>query len=189
MEYESIILMGIKHCGKSTQGQCLSRKFGLPFYDTDDLIREITGKSPRQIYTEGGAEAFMEAEKNACVSLVEKVKASGKDAVIATGGGICNNKAALDVLHPLGVFVFLKAEEKLAADRILEEVTVAKDGTIKNLPAYIAKKNPHTLEDVRTCFHQFYEERSAIYAGIADVTVVMTDESVEKNTDHIICAL
>lgn len=189
MENESIILMGIKHCGKSTQGLCLSKKFEMPFYDTDDLIKELTGKTPRQIYTEGGPEAFMEAEKNACIHLVEKLKQSDRDAVIATGGGICNNKAALDVLRPLGTFVFLKAEEKIAADRILAEVTMTKDGSFRNLPAYIAKKNPHTLEDVRTCFHQFYEERSVIYSEIADVTVVMTGESVEKNTDHIICAI
>mgnify|MGYP003541431241 FL=1 len=63
---KTIVLMGIKHCGKSTQGKIISQKLGLPFYDTDDVITLLTGKTPREIYTEKGAEGFMEAEKYAC---------------------------------------------------------------------------------------------------------------------------
>ena len=47
----SIVLMGIKHCGKSTQGRIISKKLSVPFFDTDDVILEMTGKTPRQIYT------------------------------------------------------------------------------------------------------------------------------------------
>ena len=53
----SIILLGIKHCGKSTQGKLLAKYFNCPFFDTDDEIEVLTGKSPRQIYTEQGKEA------------------------------------------------------------------------------------------------------------------------------------
>ena len=49
---KTIVLMGIKHCGKSTQGKIISQKLGLPFYDTDDVITLLTGKTPREIYTE-----------------------------------------------------------------------------------------------------------------------------------------
>ncbi|MBQ1794978.1 MAG: shikimate kinase, partial [Treponema sp.] len=49
---KTIALMGIKHCGKSTQGKILAKKMGSDFYDTDEVIAEQTGKSPRQIYTE-----------------------------------------------------------------------------------------------------------------------------------------
>ena len=53
-----IVLMGIKHCGKSTQANFLSEYFKIPSFDTDDLIFELTGKTPRQIYTELGEEGF-----------------------------------------------------------------------------------------------------------------------------------
>ena len=53
--------MGIKHCGKSTQARLLSRHYSVPSFDTDDLITEITGKTPREIYSSEGKEAFMKA--------------------------------------------------------------------------------------------------------------------------------
>ncbi|MBQ7166675.1 MAG: shikimate kinase, partial [Treponema sp.] len=47
---DCIILIGIKHCGKSTQARLLSRELGAASYDTDDIIGDMTGKSPREIY-------------------------------------------------------------------------------------------------------------------------------------------
>ena len=38
---KSIILMGIKHCGKSTQGRLLGGMLSLPFMDTDDVIGDV----------------------------------------------------------------------------------------------------------------------------------------------------
>ena len=151
----SIILLGIKHCGKSTQGKLLAKHFDCPFFDTDDEVTVLTGKNPRQIYTEQGKEAFLEAEKQACEKLADKLSSINK-AVIATGGGICNNPAALEVLHKLGTFVFLNADEKTAANRIVWEIKYDSDGAMKNLPAYIANKNPANVKDVRAIFHDFY---------------------------------
>ena len=50
----SIILLGIKHCGKSTQGKLLSNHLGCPFFDTDDEVTKLTGKSPRELYIQLG---------------------------------------------------------------------------------------------------------------------------------------
>ena len=119
----SIILLGIKHCGKSTQGKLLAKHFSCPFFDTDDEVTALTGKSPREIYSELGKEAFIEAEKNACQNLVEKIlsqasastaqsQAEANVSVIATGGGICNNPAALEILHKIGKFVFFERRRK-----------------------------------------------------------------------------
>ena len=133
----SIILMGIKHCGKSTQGRIISKKLSVPFFDTDDVVFEMTGKTPRQIYTELGNEGFQEAEEKACSFLLEKINSSAeKNAVIATGGGICGNKKALDVLKKIGTFVFLKTPERIASFRVLREISVAQDGTLLNVPAF-----------------------------------------------------
>ena len=74
----SIILMGIKHCGKSTQGRIISKKLSVPFFDTDDVVFEMTGKTPRQIYTELGNEGFQEAEEKAC-----KRRSAGGQSLIA----------------------------------------------------------------------------------------------------------
>lgn len=183
----SIILMGIKHCGKSTQGRIISKKLSVPFFDTDDVIFEMTGKTPRQIYTELGNEGFQEAEEKACSFLLEKINSSAeKNAVIATGGGICGNKKALDVLKKIGTFVFLKTPERIASFRVLREISVAQDGTLLNVPAFIAKKNPRSVADAKKNFHDFFIERECIYEQLADVVIDMSNSSKEANAAKII---
>lgn len=183
---KSIILTGIKHCGKSTQARLIAKELNIQNFDTDDVITELTGKSPRQIYTELGAEGFMKAEIQACQHLKDTLKE--EKAVIATGGGICNNSAALTILKSMGTFVFLDVDEATACDRIIDEIVIDQEG-MKNLPAYIAKKNPHTLEDVRTIFHDFFIEREQIYQQIADVTVKTGHHSKKTNCRQIIESL
>lgn len=186
---QGIILMGIKHCGKSTLGRFLSKKFHCPFYDTDDVITEMTGCSPRQIYQEQGPQAFMEAETKACKYLVSYLSAMGEnDYVIATGGGICNNPAALDALNPLGFFIFLEVPEEIAANRIIQEIEW-EEGTMKNLPAYIQKENPSTIEDVARIFSSFYQQRTKIYRQLAQITCPLQGESPEENCQLIQQAL
>ena len=193
----SIILLGIKHCGKSTQGKLLAKHFDCPFFDTDDEITASTGKSPREIYTELGKEAFFEAEQKSCEKLAEKILArtdqDKNDAVvsvIATGGGICNNQAALESLHKIGKFVFLNADEKTAADRIIREIKYDGVGVMKNLPAYIAKENPKNVSEVRDIFHSFYEERQRIYKNLCDIEVKLEHSaSKQENMEKIINAL
>ena len=183
----SIILMGIKHCGKSTQGRIISKKLSVPFFDTDDVEFEMTGKTPRQIYTELGNEGFQEAEEKACSFLLEKINSSAeKNAVIATGGGICGNKKALDVLKKIGTFVFLKTPERIASFRVLREISVAQDGTLLNVPAFIAKKNPRSVGDATQIFHDFFIERECIYEQLADVVIDMSSSSKEANAAKII---
>ena len=183
----SIILMGIKHCGKSTQGRIISKKLSVPFFDTDDVVFEMTGKTPRQIYTELGNEGFQEAEEKACSFLLEKINSSAeKNAVIATGGGICGNKKALDVLKKIGTFVFLKTPERIASFRVLREISVAQDGTLLNVPAFIAKKNPRSVADAKKVFHDFFIERECIYEQLADVVIDMSSSSKEANAAKII---
>ncbi len=183
----SIILMGIKHCGKSTQGRIISKKLSVPFFDTDDVIFEMTGKTPRQIYTELGNEGFQEAEEKACLFLQEKINSSAeKNAVIATGGGICTNKKALDVLKKIGTFVFLKTPERIASFRVLREISVAQDGMLLNVPAFIAKKNPRSIADAKKIFHDFFIERELIYEQLADVVIDMSGSSKEANARKII---
>lgn len=211
----SIILCGIKHCGKSTQGKRLAAALGLDFYDTDDLIYEQTGMDARAIYKSQGKDAFMAAELRACEFLRDTLSgtqaqdaatvaslktaaqsealqaqeaAAAKSAVIATGGGICQNEPAIAILKKLGTIVYLEAPEITAAGRIVREARFLPDGTIQNLPAYIANKNPSDKQEVRAAFHNFYVERTKKYKSLADVSVQMQG-SRSENTKKILSAL
>lgn len=195
----SIILCGIKHCGKSTQGKRIASALGLDFYDTDDLIFEQTGMDARAIYKSQGKDAFMAAELKACEYLQELLSApneasqgqnaaAAKSAIIATGGGICQNEPAIAILKKLGTIVYLEVPEITAAGRIVREARFLPDGTIENLPAYIANKNPADQKEVRAIFHDFYEERTKKYRSLADITV-QAQGSRSENTKKILSAL
>ena len=181
--------MGIKHCGKTTQGKLLSKHFSCPFFDTDDEVTALTGKTPRELYSELGKDAFLEAEKNACKRLAEKLSGSER-AVIATGGGICNNPDALAELHKIGTFLFLNADEKTASDRIVREIAYDAVGSMKNLPAYIAKENPKNVQDVRAIFHNFYIERQKLYQAVCDIEIKLEHSaSKSENTKKILACI
>ncbi len=182
---KTLVLTGIKHCGKTTQGKLLSSFFGCDFFDTDDLVTEMTGKSPREIYSEEGRGAFMKAEAEACASLVSKKGVF----VVSTGGGICNNDAAVAELKKIGIFVFLNSDEDTACDRIIKEVKILENGELSNLPAYIAKENPKSIDDVRKSFHNFYVERQKIYKSICDIEVEMMHVSKSENMERIVSAV
>ena len=186
---DCIILMGIKHCGKSTQARLLSQRLGIPSYDADEAIKELTGKSPREIYAQEGADAFKKAEAMACEKLAESLMASGTRAVIATGGGICRNEPALAALRPLGKFVFLNAPEEAACDRIIKEAKELDEGGFDNRPAYIAKKSPRSILEIRSIFHNFYTDRCALYSRIADIKVDMGRADKEENASKIVRAM
>lgn len=191
----SIILCGIKHCGKSTQGKRIASALGLDFYDTDDLILEQCRMDARALYKSQGKEAFMAAELKACEYLRDKLSggkaqkaAAAKNAVIATGGGICQNEPAIAILKKLGTIVYLEVPEITAAGRIVREARFLPDGTIENLPAYIANKNPADQKEVRAIFHDFYEERTKKYRSLADITV-QAQGSRSQNTKKILSEL
>ena len=178
--------MGIKHSGKSTQGRILSEDLAMPFFDTDDVITTLTGKTPRTIYKKEGKEAFMQAETEASRHIVKTIAQTRQGAVIATGGGICDNTEAIAILRPLGKIIYLSAEEKTACDRILKEAHLCADGTLQNLPAYIEKHSPQSEEEVRAIFHEFYTEREKQYRALADVSVLMKNVSRYENTRAIL---
>lgn len=169
---KTLVLMGMKHCGKSTLARMVAKKNNLRFFDTDDVMKELTGKTPREIMTETGAEGFYEAEKRSCQKVADEIKELPQGcAIVATGGGICNNKDAVDILRSAGVLVYLNVKKSVVTHRVIREIVVNKDRSLSNMPAYIAKKNPKSIKEARKIFQDFFDERSCLYKKIADISV------------------
>lgn len=185
---KSLILLGIKHCGKSTQAKSLATFFNTEFFDTDNLLFQATNKTARQVYNEYGKEKFLQEEKNICNQLNSKMKNS--PLIISTGGGICENPDALNLLKENSLFIYLQIEEEIVINRILSKTKIKNDKEtildLSSLPSFIAKKNPHTINDVRTFFHTIYQERSKKYEKISDITINQKDLSVQEITNLII---
>jgi shikimate kinase / 3-dehydroquinate synthase len=77
---DGVVLVGLSGSGKSTLGAQLAARLGRPLVDTDDAVREHTGRTPAQLIVEAGEAAFREAE----TAVIAELPAG---AVVATGGG------------------------------------------------------------------------------------------------------
>lgn len=77
----TIFLCGFMGCGKTTVGEILAKKLGLPLIDTDAYIVEQEGKSIPDIFAQDGEPYFRKKEAEAIRTLCTQ------NAVISCGGG------------------------------------------------------------------------------------------------------
>ncbi len=166
----NLILIGYRACGKTSVGQMLSGLLQRPFYDTDALIREQTGKTVREIVLEGGWPAFRRAEKAAVFGL------AGTDgAVIALGGGAVLDPSNVEALKKQGLFIWLQAEEETIRERLRRDGASA-----EQRPPLSA---PGTGDD-----KEILARRVPIYRAVADLTIDTTGLTIEAVTEEIIVA-
>ena len=184
---DSIVLMGCKHCGKTTQGRLLAQKFGVDFFDTDDEIARLRGMSARVLYKTKGVAEFTLAEEEACHEIIKNN--SGRKIVISTGGGICDNPPALQQLREAGTFVFLRLDINHSIDRIMAKIEEVAPGVFSGVPAYVINENPATLEDIRAILLKKYIERFKQYESLADVVVDIKNAPIEENFKLLLGAL
>ncbi|MBC5784547.1 shikimate kinase [Ramlibacter sp. USB13] len=97
-------LVGMPGSGKSTVGRQLSRRLGLPFFDSDHLIEERLGCSIREYFAREGEAAFRDVEEQVLREL-----AQGPSAVVATGGGAVVRPATREALRAGGKVVYLRS--------------------------------------------------------------------------------
>lgn len=145
---KNLILIGMPGTGKSAVGRELARRLEYTFLDVDDVIRERTGKTLKELLVEGGVDAFIRLEGQIGESLTLE------DTVIATGGSMVLSAGAMDHLRENGVTVWLETplheiEDRMPQDLWDRGIAARRDATIR----------------------QIYEERSPLYARYADVIV------------------
>jgi shikimate kinase len=157
-----LVLTGPKHAGKTSAGRALAALAAGSFTDLDEYIHTQTGKSPRTLYTEGPG-IFRKAEAEALEDLLKRGKDpedSGAFAVIAAGGGIIDNPAALAVCEKAGAIpVYLEVSAETAWERIRR---AAETG---GLPPFLQTPKP---EETHRALH---ERRAAAYRAWARFTV------------------
>jgi shikimate kinase len=183
----SIVLMGLKHCGKTTQGKLLAEHFSVPFFDTDDVLEQIVGTSFRKYYADKGPAAFSLAEEQACNKIV--TEHPDDRIVVATGGGICDNAPALNELRQLGKFVFLCIDIEYSVSRIMAKVKQDVFGKFEGAPAWVMKENPKNLHDVKEILINRFKERNEQYKNIADVMIAIKNAPIQDNFKTILGAI
>ena len=157
---KSVVLIGMKHCGKSTQGAMLAEALGLPFIDVDTAIEQLFSANTeralncREIYKEFGQEYFRRLEAEAVARLLD----DAAPRVVAFGGGAVENPFLPKEWQKLGTVVYLEAES-IALYRRIEE---------KGLPPYLAN-----AEDPFAEFCRITAERATGFHAAADVTFAL----------------
>ncbi len=107
----NVVLFGMPSCGKSTLGRLVSKKLNRQFVDTDELVKEKTGKTPAEIITESGEKVFRDIESDVIKSVASL---SGK--VISLGGGGVLRRENVDALKQNGIMVYVDRPLELLVD-------------------------------------------------------------------------
>ncbi len=107
---ENLVLIGMPGCGKSSVGKLLSKKLCRKFFDTDEEILRFTSKTPSEIITNEGEEAFRVIETKILSKLSKE-----KGLVIATGGGIVTREENKPLLRHNSKVIYIERDLKLLA--------------------------------------------------------------------------
>lgn len=138
----NIVLIGMPGSGKSSIGKMLASRLGMKFLDTDEMVREMTGRTPSKIIKSDGEPAFREIERQAAQEAGKRTSA-----VIATGGGIILDERNIDSLRQNGLLIFL--------DRSLEKLDTS----------------GRPLSSSFEALKKLYEIRYPLYQKYADLTI------------------
>ncbi|MDQ6970457.1 MAG: shikimate kinase [Mariprofundus sp.] len=133
------ILIGLMGSGKSSIGRRLATCLSLPLIDLDDYIVEKAGRSIPQLFEQDGESFFRQLESQALQEVL------GKDAVIATGGGIVMGEKNRRLLKQYPPVIWLKASPEFLAQRIDGDENrplIAGGDTLKNLQALAEQRYP-----------------------------------------------
>jgi shikimate kinase len=141
-----IVLVGFMGAGKSTVGQLLSERLGLPFADSDLVIEQRAGRLVRQIFAEDGESAFRALEHQVIADLLD-----GPDLVLALGGGAAE--------HP-------RTRERLATAQVVY-LQVGYDQAMARVGGDPQSRPLLARPDLAAT----YQRRLPLYAEIATVTV------------------
>ena len=101
----NIVLIGMPGSGKSTVGKILSLISEKEAFDTDELITQKAGRTPKEIITSDGESVFRKIESEV---IREVSKESGK--IIITGGGAVTRKDNYIPLHQNGRIYEIKRD-------------------------------------------------------------------------------
>ncbi len=101
---DTIALIGLPGCGKSTVGRNLARRLDSSFFDSDIVIERRLQCSIRAFFEREGEPAFRDVEEEVLADLVGECRA-----VIATGGGAVLREGNRRRLRGQATVVYLRS--------------------------------------------------------------------------------
>lgn len=155
---KTVVMVGMMGAGKTAVGTALARLLAVPFLDSDEEIVRAANRSIAEIFERDGEAFFRQRESEVIGRLLR-----GSPCVLSTGGGAFLAQPNRELIHEVGVSVWLRADLDLLWQRVRHKTT----------RPLLRTANP------RETLRELYEARLPFYAQ-ADLTVdASPDLSVE----------
>jgi shikimate kinase len=164
----NMVLIGYRCTGKTSVGKRVSERLHIPFYDTDELMKEYTGNTIREIVDKGGWDLFRKEEKAVIRGLSSVV-----DTVIAAGGGAVMDAENRTALKRNGLFLWLTADVHTMVERM-------KDDRV----AY-EQRPPLSSDSLERETSEILNKRTPIYRQLADFTVDTLGKGIDAIGDEV----
>lgn len=171
LSQKHLVLIGFKNAGKTTIGQDLAKRLGLPFIDLDEEIiahhENISGKkqSCREIMREYGETFFRDMER----IVLGEVTASPDISIIALGGGTPIVEENRSLLTPHHV-IHISAPKSIVFERIM----------INGKPAFFPQD-----QDAFVSFQELWNSREPIFEKLATMTI-HNNGSIKESVENIL---
>ena len=164
----NIYLTGFMCAGKTLTGRALAAAMGLPFRDSDALLRKKTGTKLAVIIRRDGLGVFRRLE----AALVKELAACGGQ-VIALGGGVYPSRRWAGLLKRTGTTVFLDCPWPELAKRL----EAGRPGrTLLDGPWEKALPRAKRLYEARRSFYR----RADLKIGTAGLNPCQAAEKIKK---------
>ncbi|HJZ46085.1 MAG TPA: shikimate kinase, partial [Roseiflexaceae bacterium] len=163
---QSLALIGLSGVGKSSVGQLLAQRLGLPLYDTDALIVQSEARTIAQIFAEAGEERFRDLESAALQRAL-----SNTPCVVSTGGGIVLRPENRALLREHAFVVWLDAPTATLVARLLSQD--------EERPLVGGADPAGRMEALRAA-------RAGVYAEVAHVSLNTAGRRVEEIAAQIL---
>lgn len=156
-----IYLTGMSGAGKTSAGELLAKRLGIPFIDLDAEIEESEEMSIPEIFERFGEEHFRNAESKILTMFSESPRS-----VVALGAGALERKQNADLVRRTGQLIYLRAEIDLLISRIRD---------IKERPML---SSANTEEKLRERMAGLLQQREAQYLSAHIVVNIDVDDSL-----------
>ncbi|RPG94658.1 MAG: shikimate kinase [Candidatus Pelagibacter sp. TMED286] len=110
---ENIVFLGMMGSGKTSLGVLISKKLGLDFFDTDQLIENELRMKISKIFKDKGEIFFRKIEEKITLDILKE-----KNSIIALGGGAFLNKKIRDEILQNHLSFWLKWDSNTLLRRI-----------------------------------------------------------------------
>ena len=117
--HQKVFIIGFMGAGKTTVAKKISESIGIPFFDTDAMIEEITGMSVSSIFLTWGEKYFRRMERD----VIHQLMADRSSFVAALGGGSICQPDIMDWLNRVGKTVWLNTPWPIIEKRLQLDTT------------------------------------------------------------------